>query len=261
MIRSRPYGQIGNQMFQYCMGRILALRTGQPYVPPRCWCDSKKRPVTWSGEPLWKLASVEGRTVSGRPQEINVGNWFEPESIDPDMPVDIVTGYFQRYELLKPYKEAIRNDWLKIPEHRYVETDDAAVYVHVRRKDYVGNPTCTPTSIPDFADCIRQFPEAKKLVIATDDRADQFLSGFDSIGLPWSVSGLPWDQDFLLLASCRWLVISQSTYSWWAGFLGRPERIVCAVKPGSLWHRGLENRDRPNLYVDDEPNRWIWLKE
>lgn len=88
--------------------------------------------------------------------------------------------------------------------------------------------------------------------------------------MPWTCELLPWDVDFLTLASARWVILSQSTYSWLAAFLGRAEKVICSVKPGTFWGNGVGlqgsqmgpgGRDFPNLFVDDEPGRWVWVTE
>jgi hypothetical protein len=177
-------------------------------------------------------------------------------------------GYYQRYELFQPWKGRIRQDWLRI-ELPFVDTAPDAVYIHVRRTDYVGgNPTVQgcATSLDEFARCLQEFPDAKRLIIATDHPKDPFHRQFTRLGLPYTISGLPWDKDFLLLASCRWMIMSESTYSWWAAFLGRAERIACPVFPRSFWRYGLNLKgpaspDYVNLFVDDEPGRWLWVTE
>jgi hypothetical protein len=68
------------------------------------------------------------------------------------------------------------------------------------------------------------------------------------------------------MASARKLLMSQSTFSWWAGWLGRAERIVCPLFAPSHWHFGSKlygppdpgALDFPNLIVDDEP-RWEFV--
>ncbi len=98
--------------------------------------------------------------------------------------------------------------------------------------------------------------------IVTDDPGDPFHQGFATFGLPVEIHSGKWDEDFLLLASCRQMIMSNSTYSWWAGFLGRAEQIVYPLAQGTCWSqgadaRGSDRQEYPNLYVDDESGRWI----
>lgn len=268
MIKIRPIGQAGNQMFSYVMGKILAERTGQEYKPPPRWLTRRRRPVTWTEEPLFFKRATSGNRLTKAEQQISAMHWIDLDAIDPSRPITILFGYFQRYELLKPYKEKIRNDWLKL-QGSFFETLLDSLYIHVRRTDYVGGDTAkqgVATTIDEYARCIGEFPDAKRIVLMTDNVNDPFMKEFHKFGLPVYIDNQPWDIDFLSLASCRWMIMSQSTYSWWAGFLGRAEKIVCPMFPGTFWNRGIglygpASPDYPNLYVDDEPDRWTWLTE
>jgi hypothetical protein len=260
-------GQLGNQMFQYTFGKILSEKTGQRYQAMRKWLDKKGRPVKWNGLEMFCPTPSAGETRRGKPQEIRTGHWVDYEILDPERPINVLCGYFQRFEMIRDYTDKIRKEWLKI-QRPFVETDDDAVYIHVRRTDYVNrDPTVTGLShtIEQFAACLDHFPDAKKMVIVTDDPNDPWLQEFHKLGLPWTISGLSWDDDFMLLASCKNMIMSQSTYSWWAGFLGRAEKIVCPMFEGTFWHNGVglygpASPDYPNLYVDTEPERWLWVQ-
>lgn len=271
MITVLPVGQLGNQMFGYCMGKVLAERTGQSYVPTPGWRDKQGRRVTWTvPQYLFAEPTTGTRQATGREQRIRCGHWLDVESIDPDRPILLEFGYFQRYELFRDYKDKIRSEWLNI-RRELPTTDPQAVYVHCRLNDYVEGrggfrgKNCVSTTVDEYRECLKYFPDAKRLVICTDDIRSDFHDCWKRFGLPWLMSGGTWDSDFLLLASCRWLLMSQSTYSWWAGFLGRAERIVCPMAPGTCWHHGIglygppRGTDYPNLYVDDEPDRWKWV--
>jgi hypothetical protein len=276
MIQLRFIGQFGNQLFQYCFARIVACRTGLGFTPPDAFLTKNGKPVVWSGTPLFQLARCGGELRRrGADLLIAAGNHYDLDTLGHDVRrVRIRTGYFQRYELYRPYKEQIRTDWLRL-QVPLIATDPEAVYVHVRRADYVpgvGNPNdprrhALATTIDEYAACLKHFDDAKRLVLCTDDPHDPFLHEFHRLGLPFSLSGGTWDQDLLLLLSADNLLICQSTYSWWAGFLGRARKIVCPLSRGTLWWfgategQGPTKPDHPNLIVDDEPDRWTWVTQ
>jgi FkbM family methyltransferase len=260
-------GQIGNQMFQYCAGKILAEISGLPYSPPNEFVDKQSRPVVWSDDPVLRMIPTEqSKNPTGPPVSFSSYQWIDMEKARNASMVDVSDSYLQRYELYRQWKDKIKTDWLRI-QLPWIKTDDNAVYVHVRLTDYVASPTNPlrtghvgeTSGIHEYAECIREFPDAKRIVLVTDAPKDEFLNRFKSLGLPVEISGLAWDKDFMLMASCSNLVISQSTFSWWAGFLGRAKRIACPVFPGSFWHNGINDRGFPHLYVDDEPGRWSWV--
>lgn len=271
MITFRPIGQWGNQLFSYIACKIMAEENQLPFEPPPFFLTKSGQRLHWTGPLLFEMEPTKYPARSGRMQRIRADHW-SPLSFGRTVGgIDVEHAYFQRYELIKPWKARIKDDWLRI-RRPFVETDADAVYIHCRLTDYVVGQggvkgrNGIATTIDEYRDCLAEFPDAKRLVIATDDPASPFLHEFDKLGLPWSVTGAPWDQDWLTLASSRWLLISQSTYSWWAGLLGRAERIVCPLGAGTLWAIGHGRIGPPtgadwvNLDVDDEPERWIWRR-
>lgn len=275
MITNRFHGQFGNQIIEYLFCKVLADKTGMHYSPPPYLMDKEYRPLQWTDEPLFQLTPSEGRVVQGTPQAIKARHWFDFSTVDPNRPIVVREGFFQRWELFAPYLEKIRNEWLRIEPRRFVPTDDNAAYLHCRRTDYL---RLADGSIPDprergaaskpeeFSWCLREFRDCNRLYIVSDSPADAETLGWDKIiydagcKMQWSVcEPAPWDEDFLLLASAKNLVISQSTFSWLSALLGRAEKIVCPSPPGSFWYRGLSSREQPNLFVEVDPDKdWIW---
>jgi|GEM_PF-7052489 len=274
MITLKRYiGQWGNQLCQAAVCKILADRTGLPWTPPSGWLTKSGKPLHWAGAPIVEVEGTPGVQHKGKRHHLHFDHWCDLAQFGPECgEITINHCYAQRYEMFQPYRDMIRNCWLKI-RVPLLDPDPEAVYCHVRRTDYVpgvDNPNdparhCLAATLDDYRECLAEFPDAKRLVVATDDPADPFIADMRTLGLPLEVLGGTWDTDWLALASARWLIMPQSTYSWWAGFLGRAERIVCPIRAGTHWWYGRVIRgpsaighDYPNLYVYDEPHRWIW---
>jgi len=266
-IEVRYQGQLGNQFFQYCIGKILADKTGQQYMP-RNWLNKARQPLRWNMSQYVIPLPTTGEKNGAGPIQINCMHYFDMSRITRGAAVN-ARGYFQRYELLRDYKDKIRGQWLKL-RAPLPATDPEAVYVHVRRTDYVGehlNPDkqCQATTLEEYAACLKKFPDAKRMVIVSDNYEDDMLAKVAGLGLPTTYARGTWDKDFLTLAAARWVIISQSTYSWWAAFLGKAEKVVCPVFPQTYWGRGVglhghaAGNDHPNLFVDDEPGKWEWV--
>jgi hypothetical protein len=254
---------------------VLAERTGLAYVQPPYLLDKEYKPLEWSDEPLFTLTPTEGQRLTGVPVTIKAKQWFDFSTVNGDRPIMVREGFFQRWELFAPYLDKIRNDWLHIEPRRFIPTDDNAVYAHVRLTDYV---RLADGSLPDprergaaskpeeFSWCLREFRDCNRLYIVSDSPDDAETLGWDKIiydagcKMHWSVcEPSPWDEDFLLLASAKNLVISQSTYSWLAGLLGRSQKIVCPCPAGSFWRRGLASREQPDLFLPVDTDReWVW---
>lgn len=286
MIQMQFAGQFGNQLHQYVTAKIIAERTGLAYAPTPTFFNKSGACLMWSGEPYLTMTPTPGRVLRAGTegwQVVSAMQWIDLDSIRGDRPVSL-RGYFQRYELLRPWKDKIRNEWLHASGERITKaiyaSDPEAVYVHVRRTDYVdlGNGQGPPnqrrngcaTTIDEYRKCLAKFGHVSRIRIITDDYRDPFVAELgEALGVPWIAEPDAWDNDFLKLASARRLCISQSTFSWWAAWLGRAEQIVCPMFADTFWRYGMDmygppppgESDFPNLFVDDEPGRWIWVTE
>jgi len=113
-----------------------------------------------------------------------------------------------------------------------------AVGVHVRRGDYVANARTDQLhgvcSVDYYQACaqsvLNQIPNAHFFVFSDDPewvKAHLLLGGPTTIIAPAST-----DRDceqLLLLSQCQHLILANSTFSWWATWLGnRPNRLVYA---------------------------------
>lgn len=261
-------GQFGNQLFDHCIAKVLASRTGLDYSPPPHFLTKHGNRLEWTGTPSFRLTPSPGnRPPDTHPIRLRCGHWLDLNRFHDATSIHLQAGYYQHYCFYRPYKDQIKNDWLKL-QVPFVATDPQAVYCHLRRTDYVGvrNPKAAgvATELHEVQRCLAEFPGASRLVVCTDDTKDPWFRNLDQLPIPWEFNGGTWDQDLLTLLSADNLLIAQSTYSWWAGFLGRAKRIVCPLTPGTLWWYGRESGspptrgDYPNLIVDDEP-RWRWI--
>jgi hypothetical protein len=260
---------MGNQLFDYCIGKVLASRTGLDYEPPPHFLTKRGKRLEWTGAPLFRLTPSPGdRPPDTNPIRLRCGHWLDLPSLDHATSIHLQAGYYQHYCFYRPYKDQIKNDWLKL-QVPFCETNPQAVYCHLRRTDYVGvrnkQAAGVATTLDELKRSLDHFGDATEMIVCTDDTTDPWFAQLDQLGLPWRFSGGTWDQDLLTLLSADQLLIAQSTYSWWAGLLGRAKRIVCPLTPGTLWWYGRESGspptrgDYPNLIVDDEPEKWTWL--
>ena len=181
-------------------------------------------------------------------------------------------GYFQswRYfsEIADPLRGQIRN--LRSPSTWYEEmlaelSEEAWVGVHIRRGDYATaqyRDTFGPVSLEYIArglNFLRAIQGPMKSVIFTDDpdnvRRELRASGVEALAdavIEPPVNSDPLES-MLLLSQATHLVLSNSSFSWWAAFLGdKPDRLVVAPRP---WFLGLDHDTRDLLM----PN-WLTLE-
>lgn len=219
---------LGNNMFQYCLGRILAERLG-----------FQLRADGIPGFPN-TAQSVSGHAYDG-PEQRLTGQIVDLEALlaDPTPRRIVLEGWFQRYPYYRPYRDQIRQ-WLAFnPSIRRPATPPDVV-VHVRRTDYVGVGWALPFSFYEEA-LERLVPKGGRVWILTDDRHDPFFRRFKK-WRPVFTAGTA-QEDLLFMTHARRIVMSQSTFSWWPTFLGDPDVVVCPVPSFGAWSEQGEARD------------------
>lgn len=195
---------------------------------------------------IWRLLSSSSRFISALPGvAVNVENGNRAP--DSHMATGLVTaywGYWQSLDYFGEASEIVRSEltrWLDSAE----ASDSPYCAIHVRRGDYVtdvGAANVLGAQNREYYEEAISYMKDKghsKFVIYTDDRAwaEQNLQSSDVLMAP---EGEALD-DFLGLARASALIMSNSSYSWWAAF-HIDSRSGTIVRP-SRWFRSKELDD------------------
>lgn len=220
-------GGLGNQMFQYAAGLAVAKRLGENLELNTTFYDSHGgRDYQLFHFPI--SARVTDRTDSrieeaGFPyQEINQSG--------------MMVGYWQSEKYFADISDDIRKEFA-LPS-----TDLDFVAIHVRRGDYLQLPQVFHTLDVDYyEEAAKHFPNADFLVFSEDTK-------WCKKNLPWAdvVEGNPPFVDLALMASCKGMIMANSSFSWWAAWLGNQK----VVAPKKWFTCGHDTRDLI-------PDRWI----
>ena len=136
--------------------------------------------------------------------------------------------------------------------------------IHIRLGDYVAlKDQFGLLSKSYFLEAVEMaFTKSDELVeriqVFSDDlpRALSYLEGIDFQGKNLhTFQGLTDEEELYLMAQSDLVIISNSTFSWWAGALGNSEKTVIAP---AKWFKSLE--DPTELYPDSWikiPSQWI----
>jgi hypothetical protein len=235
LIDVRYKARLGNNLFQYCLGRILAETLGFALQAP-----------TIPGFPN-TAATITGALYE-QPEQTLTGHLIDLERVLGDSgPRRIVLdGWFQRYDYYRPYRGQIQQ-WLAFAPSIEVPDPRNGVVVHVRRTDFVRLGWALPFAY--YTEALERVrPNGANVWIVTDDHRDPFFKQF----APWRPrfhSGTALEQMLFMTRATR-LVMSQSTFSWWPTFLGNPTDVVCPVPAFGAWSENGEARDA-NLIEQD----------
>ncbi|WP_349042815.1 alpha-1,2-fucosyltransferase [Agrobacterium sp. SORGH_AS 787] len=284
MIITRIVGGLGNQMFQYAVGRALSIESRQPlkldltemerYKVHACQLDqlniiydvADRREIPHSPR-----KSVFGKLVNSLKNKGRIPQLFEKtQSFDPNImnwrrPAHL-SGYWQSEKYFARHGDIIRQDFsLKQPcshlrqgflsKIRSVETP---ISVHVRRGDYVTNHRANTI----HGTCEPSWYQKAMAMMATKAASPTFFIFSDDP--KWAKANLPQyegavfvepqadgkdAEDMHLMAACHSHIIANSTFSWWGAWLNpRDDKRVIAP---AQWFRSAEQDS-----TDIVPSTW-----
>jgi hypothetical protein len=271
MIRVLMLGRLGNNLFQYSLGRVLAEKHGVPLVMDGSWFNAEG----WSqvncirllpGPAAGKVKVVRRLSLGARALLKVTGKHYweysgvpvlkedeRDQSFDPrfrNAPADCVLfGYFQSSLHFAGMEDQLRSelstDGLGLEKGREPLFDrirqPESVAVHVRRTDYAGNPTLDLCGMDYYRTAMQQMRDSvadARFHIFSDDPAwcRSHFQEEDCEVLDQSPPDMPL-ADLHLMSSASHHIIANSSFSWWAAWLGK--------KPGqkvlmpSRWFSGI----------------------
>jgi hypothetical protein len=264
MIVVRLNGGLGNQMFQYALGRRLAIERAVPlgldlgslngparrrarhYGLNAFQIDVSKlfrrsffvglKDIKCFGARATRVKEIEDHVLQEFPSDRSL----------------VLDGFWQREEYFSPISEIIRREFqLKAPltsdrQKIAARLSPSAVSIHVRRGDYVG----TPKFASFFGTCSSDWYKAAIAAMCERVQSPHFFVFSDDP--VWARKNLPLHghpaefidrcpdnrdyEDMYLMSRCAHHIIANSSFSWWAAWLNpSPDKIVIAPK---VWYKG-----------------------
>ena len=282
MVIVRLTGGLGNQMFQYAAGRALADRLGaellldtrafdhalafQAYtrrayaLSPFKLRATLAAPVDLKNWPVWVVEiGMRLRFVRPlfRPWHFESLITYDPSVRALHEPVCLV-GYWQSERYFIDIADRIRADFtLRQPlagaNARLLELarSDRSVGLHVRRGDFISlidaaqvHGLCSVDYYRRAISLVRnRCPGCRFLVFSDDPEWARAALPLDPSAVFVTGNDPSPEQDLALMSACKHHIIANSSFSWWAGWLGySPDQIVIAPSP---WYASpkLDARD------------------
>jgi Glycosyl transferase family 11 len=254
MIRVVMLGRLGNNLFQYSLGRVLARKHDVPLVMDGSWFNREG----WSqvkclkrlpGPAAGKARVVRRVSLAARALLKATGKHYweyrgvpvmreseQDQSYDPgflDAPGDcMLFGYFQTPIYFRGHEDMLREE-LSTADLGLESGCEAlaarlrkegSVAVHVRRTDYVGNPDldlCGPEYYQGAMMRMRDRSSDVRFYIFSDDPAwcASHMTGDDVEVVHQEKSSCALT-GMHLMSLANHHIIANSSYSWWAAWLG-----------------------------------------
>lgn len=236
-------GRLGNQLFQLAGLIGLGEKHGMRAVFPE-----------WKYAKFFHPGTIEFGRVRGtkiRERHFHHHEWTFPSKGDLD-----VSGFFQS-EKYFPSKEVFRfrSGFIRVIRERYEEMlSNRPLAIHLRRGDYVGNPNYVNLH-PGWhiSAMLQHFPdwESRNILVFSDDM-DYAKVHFGCLPNARFPDGR--DIECLALMSlCDDLIISNSSYGWWAAYFAEKHGAKIVRPSKHLDGRLASTCDEKDLY----PDRWI----
>ena len=263
MIRVVYENRLGNNLFQYCFGRILAEELGLHLEAPHI----EVFPNTCDLVEGLKLDDSQIETVGccaelGGMNEESVDLKKIIEDPDSKRKAFLVSGFFQRYEHFSQYKDRIKK-WLRQDEEKnFYDIGKDDLVVNIRLGDYVGihydedvyyprmKQTRRRGHLVDYSyysDVIK-ISMPKRVFIVTEETENEIVKKLKGlIGDKCVVVSQSPVEDFKFIKMFNKICMSKSTFCWWAAFLSKAEEIYM---PNTNW--GVWSTDNTSLFVTDE---------
>jgi hypothetical protein len=269
-------GRLGNQLFQYAVGRCVAETQDRTLivddlalqrVPP----DRPKRTYYLGAfDPDVRLTSCnQPPNLALWVRVMQFGRGFHGEILEPSpFPHIYLEGFWQDERYFKAIEPTIRRrltptgqEWREEAHARSILSSRCPIAVHVRRQDYLeaGGAHIGFVGESYYSHAIRTMldrVESPHFFVFSDD-VDWCEETFE-FEHPHSFvrhDGVTQDHtitDFRLMSLCRHFVVANSSFSWWAAWLGAAsDKIVIAPK---RWFRDREDDSR-----DITPLSWMRL--
>lgn len=237
---------LGNNLFQYCWAREIAERKGYALL---------SNPILGFPETYSHIYGIENsENMYFTPPATQI---FDMDKIYRHDGQIIIYGYSQRYEFYIKNKEKIRS-WLYIEnEHLYDVPNENDIVLNIRLGDYVGLGWDLDM---EYYVNILEKETYENAIIVCDEPNSERLSVLREMGCVVkdnSIHGrMKFIADFVFVKHAKRCVIANSTFSWWAAFLGNADRIYfpCIKFP---WVPN-PGKDDVDLRVYDE-DRYIFV--
>ena len=223
-------GHLGNNLFQYCLGRIIAEHHG--YELSYNNRDNNNNSYLENIAPsLFDLNfHIKGKYYNS-PIEIHgaennelVNQFIDLDAIlsDKTQRKIVLHGFFQRFEYYAAHTNLIRK-WFKCKKQKHpfnIGSND--VLVNLRRGDDYGllNWILPLTYYSQILDSMQNVGKIYITGIGIDENVHRFFSKYKPIYYTGSTI-----EHFLFFMNFERIILSNSTFAWWGGFLSNASEL------------------------------------
>ena len=279
---------LGNQMFQYAFAYALARRTGaRVLIDPLFWGTSLRkyqleefeitntnRMVSKTLDYILGFGPRNGRRFKDRYRQRLIRNKYQlipekqimhfDEKIGTETENCFYLGFWQVPEYFDEYYMDLKNQFTrkkniatKAVRYQQQIQEGISVALHIRRTDYVRKEGNVTLSFDFYKRALRGMEdqlENFQLYIFTDDK--EFVKESFSFRKYILVEGVCDLDEFELMRQCNHHIVANSSFSWWAAYLGENKGGIVYAPCTGIWTQEFYPREWNLIDTDTEAFGW-----
>lgn len=260
-IEITPQGGLGNQLFQLATGLAQArrLKTSLGILPLKNAAGNTPREMQ-----LQDFQSIPGVYLATRRRSrrkfVEGSPFFDPR-IEKIEPGTNLIGYFQSpkyFQRVEPEFLAVLRGSNQFQQGASLAGSREFIAIHFRRGDYLREPFKSfhgllgTNYFLEGMRLIRTIAGELPAIVFSDSNSDaKLLSEQIENCVVWGENALSPLETVGVMAQAKALLLSNSSFSWWAGYLAADANVIIAPRP---WMRGV-----PGIERDLLPDDWLQL--
>jgi Glycosyl transferase family 11 len=265
VIRPIYHGRLGNNLFQYCFGRVLAEELHCDFLAPPIAgfthatsirlgpeCAVYDREIVLRQERAHAKISVQEGAISHVEFNELLTDLRERRGRKR---ITIEYGCFLHVPFYRDYTDRIRHQWLQISDRSSIHENDLTIHIRsgdIWQEDISREPHDSYCALPfSFYETIIREYNWRHIHIVTENRNDPMARKLSRSYGASIVSGTAFE-DFNFIKSSTNIVLAISTFSWFAAFLSEARTIY--YPQAGLFHRGI----RPDVNLEVQEPRYCY---
>jgi hypothetical protein len=245
IVQYDQWGRMGNRMFQYAFARILS--------------EMKKCPM--HAEPLLNfkntlntlpLASPSSNAIYTRNYGSHTVDMNELVHSSRDI---VVNSYVQKWFYYVAFQEEIKK-WFHLDIENHTKPANDELVIHVRETDYNAIGMTFPAEL--YVNAVKKLGYSKNTVVTDNFESpialalkdmgcsilsDKYVDTFSYVNNDNIM------RDFIYMMMAGHLLISHSSFSWWAAFLGNHDKVYCPVTERQCMWKKNPGKDDSDLMM------------
>lgn len=248
MIFQRTMNRVGERLSQYCFARVLA----------DCWHSARESHSIPAFQGMNCMSKGERKLAAATewcgqsPWDRRTGRRIEAGELSiPGEGVLILSGSFQRFDLVSKRREDIRNSWLRLDKPsasrhsgNFLICAGCDSHMGDRGQAKVNEDDCAPSTQqaalrrgarltePEIRSLVKTVPHTRLHFLVDDVNDPMLVKLRDLRGTVHCGGGM---EDFRLIQSFQKVAICQSSFQWWAAFLGHAKEIYFPPIDRGIW--------------------------